>query len=95
VLLAATGFAIGATGPSRDLIVKASTPSGATGRVYGFVYAGLDVGSLATPVLYGWLLDRGMPQAVFFVVFGFFALAIFTVLNLPGRARRPAPAQSA
>lgn len=95
VLLGATGFAIGATGPSRDLIVKASTPSGATGRVYGFVYAGLDVGSLATPVLYGWLLDRGMPQAVFFVVFGFFALAIFTVLNLPGRARRPAPAQSA
>jgi MFS transporter, FSR family, fosmidomycin resistance protein len=89
-MLAITGFAIGATGPSRDLIVKASTPSGATGRVYGFVYAGLDVGSLATPVLYGWLLDRGMPQAVFFVVFGFFALAIFTVLNLRGRARQAA-----
>jgi len=47
------GFSVGATGPSRDLIVRASTPPGATGRVYGFVYSGLDVGSLATPVFYG------------------------------------------
>jgi MFS transporter, FSR family, fosmidomycin resistance protein len=85
---AAAGFFLGATGPSRDLIIRASTPAGATGRVYGFVYAGLDVGSLATPVLYGWLLDHGMPQGVFYVVFGFSLLAILTVLQLPGRARR-------
>ena len=49
VALALSGLAIGLTYPSRDLIVRASTPPGATGRVYGFVYAGLDVGSLATP----------------------------------------------
>lgn len=85
-LFGLAGFSLGATGPSRDLIVRASTPPGATGRVYGFVYAGLDVGSLATPVLYGWLLDHGMPQGVFYVVFGFLVLAIFTVMQLPGRA---------
>jgi FSR family fosmidomycin resistance protein-like MFS transporter len=85
-LFGLAGFSLGATGPSRDLIVRASTPPGATGRVYGFVYAGLDVGSLATPVLYGWLLDHGMPQGVFYVVFGFSLLAIFTVMQLPGRA---------
>lgn len=89
-MFALTGFSLGATGPSRDLIVRASTPPGATGRVYGFVYAGLDVGSLATPVLYGWLLDHGMPQGVFYVVFGFSLLAIFTVMQLPGRTRRAA-----
>jgi MFS family permease len=89
-MFALAGFSLGATGPSRDLIVRASTPAGATGRVYGFVYAGLDVGSLATPVLYGWLLDRGMPQAVFYVVFGFSLLAIFTVMQLPGRTRSAA-----
>ena len=88
-MLAAAGVAVGATGPSRDLIVRASTPPGATGRVYGFVYSGLDIGSLATPVFYGWLMDRGFPQGVFFGVFGFTVLAIFTVLQLPGR--RPAP----
>jgi MFS transporter, FSR family, fosmidomycin resistance protein len=87
VAFALTGFSLGATGPSRDLIVRASTPPGATGRVYGFVYAGLDVGSLATPVLYGWLLDHNLPQGVFYVVFGFSLLAIFTVMQLPGRTR--------
>ena len=84
VILAAAGFAVGCTGPSRDLIVRASTPAGATGRVYGFVYSGLDFGSLATPVLYGWLMDHAMPQGVFMVVCGLLALAILTVLQLPG-----------
>jgi predicted MFS family arabinose efflux permease len=89
--LALAGFAVGATGPSRDLIVRASTPAGATGRVYGFVYSGLDVGSLATPVFYGWLMDHGLPQGVFYTVFALTALAILTVLQLPGRTRRAAP----
>jgi MFS family permease len=89
--LALAGFAVGATGPSRDLIVRASAPPGATGRVYGFVYSGLDVGSLATPVFYGWLMDHGLPQGVFYTVFALTAVAIFTVLRLPGRTRRSAP----
>jgi MFS transporter, FSR family, fosmidomycin resistance protein len=86
--LGAAGFCVGATGPSRDLIVRSSTPPGATGRVYGFVYSGLDVGSLSTPVFYGWLMDHGLPQAVFYAVFALTAAAIFTVLQLPGRAAR-------
>ena len=86
-LLALAGFSVGATGPSRDLIVRASTPPGATGKVYGFVYSGLDFGSLATPVFYGWLMDHGLPQAVFYTVFALTALAILTVLQLPGRTR--------
>lgn len=85
VILGCAGLAIGATGPSRDMIVRASTPSGATGRVYGFVYSGLDVGQLATPVFFGWLMDSALPQGVFYGVCGFTALAIITVLQLPGR----------
>ena len=88
-LLAATGFAGGLTGPSRDLIVRASTPAGATGKVYGFVYSGLDVGSIATPVYFGWLLDGGQPAMVFFTVVVSSALMIATMLNLPG-SRQPA-----
>jgi FSR family fosmidomycin resistance protein-like MFS transporter len=90
-MLALAGFAVGATGPSRDLIVRASTPPGATGRVYGFVYSGLDFGSLATPVFYGWLMDHNLPQGVFYTVFALTALAIFTVLQLPRRTRHVAP----
>ncbi len=86
VVLAISGLAVGVTYPSRDLIVRAATPPGATGRVYGFVYSGLDVGSLATPVLCGWLMDHGLPQGVFYVVFACTFAAILTVLQLPARA---------
>lgn len=84
-MLALAGFCIGATGPSRDMIVRASTPPGATGRVYGFVYSGLDVGSLSTPVFFGWLMDHNLPQGVFYTVAALTVLAMFTVLQLPGR----------
>ena len=90
LLLAASGFASGLTNPSRDLIVRAATPAGATGKVYGFVYSGLDAGSIAAPVLFGWLLDRGSPSGVFYAVVGALALSILTVLRLPARAPQPA-----
>jgi len=57
--LAATGFAIGVGGPSRDMMIKRATPKGATGRVYGTVYSGLDVGFALSPLLFGLLMDRG------------------------------------
>ena len=58
-VLAATGFAIGIGGPSRDLMIKKATPKGATGRVYGLVYSGLDVGFALSPVIFGAFMDRG------------------------------------
>jgi MFS transporter, FSR family, fosmidomycin resistance protein len=80
--LAIAGFASGIVAPSRDLIVRASTPPGAAGRVFGFVYSGLDVGAFVTPVFYGWMLDHQLPQAVFYTVFGFTALAALTIVLL-------------
>lgn len=59
VVLAATGFAIGIGGPSRDMMIKKATPKGATGRVYGLVYSGLDVGFALSPVVFGVFMDRG------------------------------------
>ncbi len=78
--LAISGFASGVVAPSRDLIVRASTPPGAAGRVFGFVYSGLDVGAFATPVFYGWMLDQAMPHAVFYTIFAFTFAAMLTVL---------------
>jgi MFS family permease len=89
LLLGAAGFAGGLTNPSRDLIVRDSTPPGATGRVYGFVYSGLDVGSMLTPMIFGWLIDRGQPAAVFYTVVAVLAVSILTVLQLPGRRLSP------
>ena len=80
VALAVAGFASGIVAPSRDLIVRASTPPGAAGRVFGFVYSGLDVGALATPVFYGWMLDQHLPHAVFYAVAAFTFAAMLTVM---------------
>ena len=59
VVLAATGFAVGVAGPSRDMLSKRATPKGATGRVYGTVYSGLDVGFAISPMVFGLFMDRG------------------------------------
>ena len=81
-LLAMTGFAIGSTGPSRDMIVRGATPPGASGRVYGFVYSGLDLGATLAPVAMGALLDHGSPRIVFGAVSLFLFLAIGTVIQV-------------
>lgn len=78
-LFAAIGFAVGSTGPSRDLIVRNATPKGAAGRVYGFVYCGLDIGATLGPLMFGIMLDHGLGQQVFIAVAVLFALAVMTV----------------
>ena len=64
VLFGVMGFASGMSGPSRDLLVKASTPDNASGRVYGVVYGGLDIGQAVTPLVFGVLMDHGQYRSV-------------------------------
>jgi len=90
-LFAAIGFVTGCTGPSRDLIVRSATPKGAAGRVYGFVYSGLDVGATLGPLWFGLLLDHGMGRQMFLAIALLLALAIVTVLQ----ARRAIAVQAA
>ena len=82
VVMALAGFCLGATSPSRDMLVRAATPPGASGKVYGFVYSGLDLGSALTPLLFGWMLDRGEPRLVFVASAGFMLLTIATVVQV-------------
>ena len=63
-LFGAMGFASGIAGPSRDLLVKKSTPDNATGRVYGIVYSGLDIGQAISPLIFGALMDRQQYRGV-------------------------------
>lgn len=58
------GLVTGMAGPSRDMLVKRSTPENATGRVYGVVYAGLDIGQAVSPLIFGRLMDRQQYGAV-------------------------------
>ena len=64
VLFGLMGFASGIAGPARDLLVKRSTPDNASGRVYGVVYAGLDIGQALAPLLFGLMMDNGQYRSV-------------------------------
>jgi len=88
-VFALTGFAMGATAPSRDLIVRNATPRGAAGRVYGFVYMGLDVGATIAPIWFGAMLDHGLGRGMFFAAAAMLLVAIRTVTRIR-RARTPA-----
>lgn len=63
-LFGVMGLVTGAAGPSRDLIVKRASPANATGRVYGVVYSGLDIGQAIAPLLFGRLMDLNRPALV-------------------------------
>lgn len=77
----------GLVNPSRDVLLKRLTPAGAIGIVFGFVTAGFNVGLGTAPVLYGWMMDLGRPEAVFWIAAGFTVLAIGMVFA----ARWPVP----
>lgn len=90
------GLGTGLAGPSRDMLIKRAAPPGATGRVYGTVYSGLDLGfALAAPV-FGALLDRGFTGGIFHgsaltLALGVASAALVGV-GVAARAARPAGA---
>lgn len=88
VVMALTGFLNGVIMPSRDLIVRAVTPPGAFGVVFGFVTTGFNVAAVAAPLLYGWLMDAGKPRLIFICAAGFTALALLMARS--AKAKKPA-----
>lgn len=81
-LFGAMGFASGIAGPSRDLLVKRSTPENATGRVYGVVYSGLDIGQAAAPLVFGALMDAHRYQGVWLGLVLFQTVLIASAFNV-------------
>lgn len=90
VLFGAMGFGAGLAGPSRDLLVKRATPDHATGRVYGVVYSGLDIGQAIAPLLFGTLLDLQQPSAVWLGIAAVQAVLIVSAFNVRRARRTPA-----
>lgn len=86
-LMGLIGLCSGVAGPSRDLMIRAAAPPGATGRVYGVVYSGLDSGLAIGPLLFGLVMDAGRPGWVFAGVALFQALAIATAVGVGGSTR--------
>jgi len=84
-----SGLFVGIASPSRDMLVRAVTPRGAFGRVFGFVSSGYNIGSMIAPTVYGMMMDHGEPRAVFFFSAACSILCIGTVVfGFAGRGQR-------
>jgi FSR family fosmidomycin resistance protein-like MFS transporter len=77
------GFLTGASRTPRDVMVKDVAPRGQIGKVFGFVSAGMSLGSAIMPVPYGLLIDSGRPNLVLVVV----ALLLVASLLFAGGSR--------
>jgi MFS family permease len=97
-LMACMGFGVGFAGPGRDLLVRRAATSrfgkSSFGRVYGFVYSGLDAGQALSPLLFGPLLDAGRFRQALVAVALLQLTALFTAFQV-GRQVRPTAAVAA
>ena len=93
-VFAFAGLMIGMIAPSRDLLVRAIAPPGASGRVFGFVSTGLDVGGALSPLLFGWILDQGWPATMFVAAAALMMVALAAGIAA-SHVRRPAAARPA
>jgi MFS family permease len=87
LLFALAGLFAGVVAPSRDMMVRAVTPAGSSGKVFGFVTTGFNIGGIGGPLLFGLVLDFGSPQHLFWAIA---ALSILTLLVVWATARSTA-----
>ena len=81
VLFMVIGVIQGAIRPARDMMVRAATPPGGMGKAFGFVTTGLSIGGAASPVLFGWLVDQGNPEWVFYSIAIFMGFGIISIIG--------------
>jgi MFS family permease len=79
-LMTVMGTSQGIIRPARDMMVRAASPNGSAGKVFGFVSAGIAAGSAIAPIPFGMLLDAGRPEWVFYLMAVFMLVALATVM---------------
>ncbi len=84
---AVIGLGIGVAAPSRDLMIRSATPAGASGRVYGIVYSGIDLGAALGPLIFGIFMDANLPKLLFIGVALFQIMIIFTAFRVVNQAK--------
>ena len=92
VLFACGGLFSGMVAPSRDMMVRAVTPAGASGKVFGFVTTGFNLGGIVGPLAFGLLLDIGDPENLFFAIAGLSLLTLLVIYATARSATAAAPA---
>jgi MFS family permease len=72
------------------MMLRSAAPKGSVGKVFGFVSAGIAVGSTLAPIPFGYLLDVGRPDWVFYLIAIFMTIALATVLTPKELGAKPA-----
>lgn len=86
-VMAIGGFCTGMIMPSRDMLVRASAPKGAEGRVFAIVSTGFNIGGIIGPLLYGSIMDLERPGWIFAVSVGFMLATCVIALASDRRTR--------
>ena len=81
------GLVNGIIRPARDMMIRNATPKGSAGKAFGFVYSGEFIGGGVAPLAYGFLLDIGKPEWIFYSSAVFFVMCGMMFLG-SGRATR-------
>ncbi len=81
LVMSVGGLLNGMIQPSRDMMVRAVTPPGSFGKVFGFVSTGFNLGGMIAPLTYGWLMDHGQPRMIYAIVVAFILLALVTAIT--------------
>lgn len=66
-VFALAGFFFGFGFSSRDMVVSSLAPPESSGKVFGFVFSGLDIGAALAPLAFGIMLGAGMPFYVYYL----------------------------
>lgn len=75
IFLGLIGFLTGLVAPSRDMLVRAASPKGAEGRVFGIASTGFNIGGVLGPLFLGCLLDLNLSKGIFW------SAAVFMILT--------------
>lgn len=94
-VLAVSGLCLGMSRTPRDMMVKAAAAPGEVGKVFGFVSAGLSLGSALAPIPYGLLIDAGRPNLVLVAIAGLSVTSLIFAAGARIRFRRPVVAAPA
>lgn len=94
-LMVSIGFGVGFAVPGRDLLVRRAATSrfgrSSFGRVYGFVYSGLDTGQALSPLVFGPVLDAGHFRQPLVAIAVLQAAALLTALRVSSSLRSVEP----
>jgi MFS family permease len=91
MIFAFAGLTNGLIGPARDMLIRRASPKGSMGKVFGFVFSGQTIGQAVAPLLFGFMIDSGVPSWIFYTSAIFTVLCMVVVL-ISAKHSRPGPA---